>query len=356
MYIFMFAVFDEFIAQSQTSRTTTSDARSDLNDGLVYLNSVKSEMDSAYQSEGNLELDVLDLLNLANGTGIVRNSQVNSITSTCIQPSIVSDAFQSAALNGAYQSALFAGMASNPVVSTSHIGGSVTVPVVHQPSKQQQLLQQLLEMQPDVSSTQLITQLINQMQTEQHAQAQLMPQQVVLPIAPQLQQVQQAQQMAAQQPKLTMTLETAMQLIQQAGLQQSLKPQVQLSADLSSQMVQQSQIAPQQISLQTVQPQRLVSTNIHTPAPIHLGISKSMDQKSFIQSHSSQQQQHQQPAQRLIIQQVQPQSQVSPLPATVALPQSVIISTQPQMPQPQQPSQITLQQLQQVLLFIQGKA
>lgn len=333
--MFCVAVFDDYIGQNHLLETAANGMPSDLSDGLDYLNSVKSENDLAYHSEPSLELDILEFLNLTSGTGIARNSL--SAPSTSIQPCVISDAFQPSTFDGSVQSLLLNGAVSNSVVSNSPIRGSVAMPTVQQPSKQQQLLKQLLEMQSDISSAQLIARLLSQMQPEQQVQTQpqLMPQQVALPVVPH----KQVPQQQVTQPKLTMTLESAVQLIQQAGLQ---KHQVPLNVDLTSQIVQQQpHVTPQQISFQPVQQPRLVSTNVHTPAPIQLGLSQGTDLNSIMQP------------QRLIIQQLQPQPQASPLPTTVTLSQPVIFNTQPkqalaQMSQSQQPSQITLQQLQQV--------
>lgn len=345
--MFCVAVFDDYyFGQDHLLQSAADGTPSDLNDGLVYLNSVKSENDSACHSEPSIELDVLEFLNLTNGTGIIKNSL--TAPSTSIQPCVASNAFQPATIDGSVQSLLLNGAVSNSAVSNSPIGGSVTMPIAQQPLKQQQLLQQLLEMQSGISSAQLIARLLSQMHSEQQVQTQtrLTPQQVTLPVVPHQQVLQQVTQ-----PKLTMTLELAVQFIQQAGLQQSTKHQVPLNVDLTSQVVQQQpHITPQQISFQ--QQPRLASTNVHTPAPIQLGLSRGTDLNSIIQPQSTQLQSVG-AAQRLIIQQLQPQPQASPLPTTVALPQSVIFNTQPkqalsQMSQSQQPSQITLQQLQQV--------
>lgn len=334
--MYFIVVFDDYIGQDQVSATRAGEPQNDLADGLVYLNPVKSENDHQYQPERNLEVDMMDLIALATGRGIGTNSSLSAVTN-CVQSPVINEAYQAVTVNGSFNAPFFNSIVSNPSVTSS----CVTVPSMQVQSKQQQLIKQLLEMQTDASSAQVIAQLLNQMQTDVQVQPQ-QHQQVVLPLPQQ----QQPQQQTAPQPKLTMTLETALQLMAQAGVQQPVKRQLQLHTDLATHVVT-PQITQQQVSIQ--QPQFIQAA---TTAPLQFTMSKgtALEHKPIFQNNVQQSQTI--GGQRVIVQQVQPQHQQSPVTATtVALPQSLIINTQPRIQppqQPQQPSQITLQQLQQV--------
>lgn len=343
--VFFIVVFDDYIGQDQVSANGTGEPHNDLADGLIYLNHVKSENDLQYQPERNLEVDMMDLLALATGRSIGTNPSLSAVTN-CVQSPVISEAYQAVTVNGGFNAPFFNSIVSNPSLSSN----CVTVPSMQVQSRQQQLIKQLLEMQTDVSSAQVIAQLLNQMQADAQVQPQ-QHQQVVLPIPQQQQQQQQQpqlQQQAAPQPKLTMTLEAALQLMAQAGVQQPVKRQIQLHTDLAQHHVVTPQITQQQVSIQ--QPQFIQAAST-APLQFTMSTGTGVEHKPILQNNVQQSQTI--GAQRVIVQQVQAQHQHTPVTAaTVALPQSLIINTQPrqqpQLQQPQQPSQITLQQLQQV--------
>jgi sterol regulatory element-binding transcription factor 1 len=137
---------------------------------------------------------------------------------------------------------------------------------------------------------------------------------------------------------LDMTSPATQELLRQAGIQQPVKRQIQLHSDLA-----------QHLSTQLSQPQK----SIELQAPFQLQLSANGLQQQIITTNVQPNQQQSvrttmQP-QKIILQQL-PQQQLVGQQQQLSLPQQIIITTQPPPPPPPQQAQISLQQLQQLLL------